>query len=352
MKILAIDIGTGTQDMMLHDSNKNMENAIKMVIPSPTHIMANKVQKTDQNIYFGGDIMGGGPINRAIKHHLEKGHKVVMEENAAKTIRDNLKRVKSLGITVLHDEKYVSEKYPDFKKIELKDVDLDRFQESLASFGCDLEFDYLGIAVQDHGYNEKMGDRNFRFMKIKEKLDEPLAPEEFAYWGDIPEYFTRMKAVERTLSGFKPLLMDSKFAAMCGATCDPKVNKLDSYVVMDVGNGHTTAASISNGKIMGVFEHHTGSLNSEKIERFLNKLVDATLSHEEVHRDHGHGAWVLNSIDELDKVVVTGPRRELVDKTNLPVYHAAPAGDVMMTGPVGLIKSINYKIENNIEFIN
>lgn len=349
MRILAIDVGTGTQDMMFYNSNQNMENAIKMVIPSPTSIMAHKIQKINQDIYFGGDIMGGGPINRAIKQHMEKGHKVVMEKNAAKTVRDDLERVKSFGIKVLDTNQSNSENYSNFKKIDLKDVDLDAFQTALAPFECDLEFDYLGIAVQDHGYNEDMGDRNFRFMKIKEKLDKPLSPEEFAYWGDVPDYFTRMKSVERNLNEFKPLIMDSKFAAICGATCDPNINELSSYVVMDVGNGHTTAASIEDGKIMGILEHHTSSLTPEKIEIFLQKLVDGTITHEEVHEDHGHGAWALNPIDDLDKVVVTGPRRGLIDKTNLPVYHAAPAGDVMMTGPVGLIKSISYKIENNIE---
>ena len=53
---------------------------------------------------------------------------------------------------------------------------------------------------------EGMGDRNFRFMKIKEKLDVPRSPEEFAYYNEVPEYFTRMNGVLNTLKGYKTTL--------------------------------------------------------------------------------------------------------------------------------------------------
>ena len=35
MKILAIDVGTGTEDILLYDSEKEIENSMKLVIPSP-----------------------------------------------------------------------------------------------------------------------------------------------------------------------------------------------------------------------------------------------------------------------------------------------------------------------------
>ena len=36
MKILTVDIGTGTQDIFLYDSNLDIENGFKLVLPSPT----------------------------------------------------------------------------------------------------------------------------------------------------------------------------------------------------------------------------------------------------------------------------------------------------------------------------
>jgi uncharacterized protein (DUF1786 family) len=342
MKILAVDVGQGTQDILLYDSHKNIENSIKLVLPSPTRIFSSKINKLNNDLFISGETMGGGPINKAIEKHLIKGYRVVMEENAARTIRDDLKKVQKLGIEIVSERN--NNDFTDFAKIDLKDVDLRAISMALSFFDIPLEFDYLGVAVQDHGYNQMMGDRNFRFLKIREKLNKPIAPEEFFYRGNVPDYFTRMKAVSRTLSEFELFLMDSKFASVCGATKDPQVENLDSYVVIDIGNGHTLAASIENGKIKGIFEHHTGSLTPEKIEIYIKKLADATITHDEIHDDHGHGAWVLEPITNIEKVLVTGPRRELMDKVPLPVYNATPAGDVMMTGPVGLINCIKHHI--------
>ena len=241
-----------------------------------------------------------------------------------------------MGIEIVSE----GEKHPEIGRVELKDVDLSAIEEALSNFDVNLDFDHLGVAVQDHGYMEGMGDRNFRFMKIKEKLDVPRYPEEFAYHGDVPEYFTRMNGVISTLKEYEPTVMDSKFASVCGATCDEYVKNLESYIIMDIGNGHTLAAAFENGKIIGVFEHHTRSLDPDKIKYLIRKLKNGTITHKEVHDDGGHGAWVTGPMNGFDCIVATGPLRRILQKTDLKVHYAAPAGDVMMTGPVGLIKTI------------
>ena len=49
MKILALDIGAGTEDIMLYDNSKeNIENCIKMVLPTPSLVYADKVRKSLQ----------------------------------------------------------------------------------------------------------------------------------------------------------------------------------------------------------------------------------------------------------------------------------------------------------------
>ena len=164
----------------------------------------------------------------------------------------------------------------------------------------------------------------------------------------MPEYFTRMQAVRRILKkeGIceTPLLMDTKFASIAGMCFDEVASKLNSFIVIDIGNGHTTAASIEDGKIQGVFEHHTSSLTGESLERYIKRLASGEITFEEVYNDFGHGAHVLNPISKIEKVIVSGPKRELIEKTNLDWHHAAPGGDVMMTGTIGLIKTIqgNY----------
>jgi uncharacterized protein (DUF1786 family) len=344
MKILTVDVGLGTQDIMLYDSNESIENSPKMVMPSPTRIIADKIRNCEGDLFINGETMGGGFIAKAVKEHL-KDHRVLMTENAARTIRDNLDFVKSLGVEIVPASE--GEKYSDLTQIEFKDVDLDAIRGALSKFGVDPNFDFLGIAVQDHGYMEGVGDRDFRFMKIREKLDVPKGPEEFAYFGEAPSYFTRINAVFRSFKGYKTTVMDSKFASVCGATCDRYVKTLEKFIVMDIGNGHTLAAAFDRGKIVGLFEHHTRNMTPDRIDLFVNKLADGTITHEEVHEDHGHGAWSLEPIGDFEAIVATGPRRKVLEKTGFNVHNAAPAGDVMMTGPAGLIKAIQSNIKDN-----
>ena len=75
-----------------------------------------------------------------------------------------------------------------------------------------------------------------------------------------------MKSVENKLKNETnwqirntPLIMDTKFASICGMCYDEEALKLNSYIVMDIGNGHTTVASIENGKIQGVCAASEGS---------------------------------------------------------------------------------------------
>ena len=343
MRILAIDVGTGTQDIMIYDTQKELENSIKLVLPSPHLFISQQIKEIENDIYFKGEIMGGGKIKNSIIEHMKKGYKVVMEATCAKTIRDNLDQVKAIGIEIADKNK----NYKDYTKITLGDININKLSEFLLGYDLEFDFDKIAIAVQDHGYNENMGDRDFRFEKIREKVREPISPLEFGFVEDLPDYFTRMQAVARTIKneGIEdlPLIMDTKFASIAGMCYDEVALKLNSFIVIDIGNGHTTAASIENGKIQGVFEHHTSSLTGESLERYMRRLASGEITHEEVHKDHGHGAHVLNPISKIEKVIVSGPKRELIEKTNLDWHHAAPGGDVMMTGTIGLIKTIQVR---------
>jgi len=79
MKVLAIDVGKGTQDILLYDSTQRTENCIKMVLPSQTQIIAQRIMQATakgSNILLTGTTMGGGPSSRAVHNHLQAGLKV------------------------------------------------------------------------------------------------------------------------------------------------------------------------------------------------------------------------------------------------------------------------------------
>ncbi|MCX5894964.1 MAG: hypothetical protein NTZ51_03900, partial [Proteobacteria bacterium] len=68
-KILVIDIGQGTQDILLYDPHKNIENCISLILPSPTALYGKIIDNCSEDLYISGSTIGGGIISRAIKDH-------------------------------------------------------------------------------------------------------------------------------------------------------------------------------------------------------------------------------------------------------------------------------------------
>jgi hypothetical protein len=64
MRILTIDIGTGTQDIYLYDSRLDLENGFKLVLPSPTMMVYRHLKQATRRgdaVLLRGVTMGGGP---------------------------------------------------------------------------------------------------------------------------------------------------------------------------------------------------------------------------------------------------------------------------------------------------
>jgi uncharacterized protein (DUF1786 family) len=339
MRILAIDIGAGTQDILLFDSKKKIENCISLVLPTPSKFLAEKLKTIEGDVYLSGDAIGGGSLIRAILSHLQKGYRVVMEESAAYSIRNDLDEVKSMGIEV--------GKNPgtdQFRQLEIREVDLPLLENFLSNFGEDLKVDVLAIAVQDHGVAPKgVSDRAFRFEKMEAMLRKDNRPETFHFTEDsIPSYYLRMrsaaKAVRRTSSS-PILVMDTSFSAILGCMEEATGPSL----VVNVGNGHTIAALLVEGKIEGLYEHHTHELTREKIEHDLKLFIRGELNGRKVFEENGHGAITLKPYKGDVSVFVTGPNRDLFKGTGLKFVYVAPGGNTMMTGPMGLVKATQYR---------
>jgi uncharacterized protein (DUF1786 family) len=350
MKILAIDIGAGTEDILLYDDQKqSVENCIKMVLPSPSQVFAEKVKTATRqggNLFVKGDTIGGGAFSHALKQHVEAGLRVFMTENAAYTVRNNLDQVRELGIEIVQDS---GPENFEGKTIVAEEVNINKLRGLLKFFGETFsDIDFVAIAVQDHGvFPEEMSNRRFRINKIRELLKENPKPEAFAFReNEIPSYYRRMKsavyASKRQLPNAQVVVMDTSPDAILGCLMDPVVENADPILAVNVGNGHTMAAIISRGEVNAVLEHHTRLLNPQKMERLLRDFADGKLCDEEVFEDNGHGMFYLKKppgFSEIEKLVVTGPNRKVLAETNLNVHFATPAGDVMMTGPIGLVEA-------------
>ena len=107
MKILAVDVGTGTQDILLFDSNKEVENCYKLVLPSPTVILAQKIRAATQQglgVLLSGTLMGGGPCAWAARDHALAGYPLWVTPAAARTFDDDLAHVAAMGATLVFEE--------------------------------------------------------------------------------------------------------------------------------------------------------------------------------------------------------------------------------------------------------
>jgi uncharacterized protein (DUF1786 family) len=339
MRILAIDIGAGTQDILLFDSSKNIENSVSLVLPTPSRILANRLRALESNIFVRGDTIGGGSLTQAILQHLGKGHRVVMEEPAAYSIRNDLDEVKSMGIEI--GDRPSTGAFTDF---EIREIDLPLLENFLENFGENLDVDVIAIAVQDHGVAPKeISDRAFRFEKTEAMLRRDNRPESFHFTeGSIPGYYLRMRsavAAVRRDSRSPVLVMDTAFSAILG--CLDEV--AGPSLIVNVGNGHTIAALVVDQRVEGIYEHHTHELTSKRLENDLRRFVRGELGSQEVFEANGHGAVTLKPWEGEMAVTVTGPHREIFKGTSFKFVYAAPGGNTMMTGPVGLVKASLFK---------
>ncbi len=340
LRVLAIDIGGGTQDILLYDEDKTMENCFKLVLPSQTVIVANRIRKaTEQgkNICLTGGLMGGGACVGAITGHLQKGYKVFSFPEPAKTIKDNLEVVRARGIVIVDQVPTQTE------EIYMTDVDLNSLERALSLFDVDLP-ENIAVAVQDHGENLKLSNRVFRFQHWQDFVQTGGGLSNLTYL-DPPSYLTRMGAIKKQIPN--AILMDTGPAAVRGALLDEQVlaQVHKGVTIVNIGNQHTIALLVKGSRVYGLFEHHTKFMTTNKLKELIEALQSGSLRNSQVFDTNGHGAVIHE--DYLDQetfsfVAVTGPNRNLVEK--LDYYRAAPFGDMMISGCFGLVDALKELI--------
>lgn len=342
--ILAIDVGAGTQDILLHDSDKTVENCVKLVLPSRTVTIGERIAratKAGRPVFLTGNLMGGGPLASAAKKHARAGLPIWATPLAAKSIRDDPGEVEALGIVI-------GEEPPDDAiTIATKDVDLDAIGQALALFGVPLPA-HRAIAVQDHGESPGISQRRFRFKQWADFVKGGGKLKDLAYSGNTPHYLTRMRSVLSDVPN--ALLMDTSSAAVVGAMCDEHVAEHtdEGVVIVNVGNQHTLGVLCQGDRILGVFEHHTVFVDTEKLQQLVDRLRAGKIDNDEIYEDKGHGAYVDPGYLELRGdpassfrfVTVTGPNRHIAK--GLGYHFAVPHGDMMLSGCFGLVMAARW----------
>jgi uncharacterized protein (DUF1786 family) len=340
-RILAIDVGAGTQDILLWQAEQPMENSTKLVVPSWTTILAGQVKQATlegRPVFLTGNLMGGGPLVGAMKRHIEAGHAVYATPRAALTVRDNLDQVRQRGYTIVDEPPDVS----GLLTLRARDIDLEAIAGALHPFDVTLP-ETVAVAVQDHGECLKGSNREFRFQLWREFVEGGGRLLDLVHRNPPPCY-TRMLAVQRDAP--EAVLMDTGPAALWGILEDEQAaaHRDEGFVLVNLGNQHTLGVLLQGERIVGLFEHHTVFMmpceggGAGKLRGLVQRLQAGVLTNEEVFGDRGHGAHISPEYapgSGFAFVAVTGPRRHLAN--GLGYYAAAPYGDMMLTGCFGLV---------------
>ncbi len=342
---LILDIGAGTLDMLYYDDERGVH--YKAVVKSPVKRLAEEIADLRGPILVTGKEMGGGEISGVLRKRVDQAE-VIMSRSSAATLHHDLERVTSMGIRVIDDleaEKLKADRaHTDFN---IGDIELERIRSILKGFGVPFSFDFVGICAQDHGVPPKgVSHLDFRHQIFRDRLDRDPLPHSLLYRaGNVPPVFTRLQAIADTAKALPTpelFVMDSGMAAILGASLDPHARQRRRKLLLDVATSHTIGAAMEGEKIAGFFEYHTKDITLVRLEQLLRDLADGGLEHRQILVEGGHGAYIRSSYGfrAVETIVVTGPRRNLIKDSSLPLQLGAPLGDNMMTGAVGVLEAI------------
>jgi len=350
MRILAVDMGTGTQDILLFDSTQPVENALRMIMPSATEIAAGRIRTATRQrrpVVLTGVTAGGGPCHWALERHLKAGLAAYATPEAARTFDDDLDNVQRMGVTLVSEDEAARS---DGEHVQLRDLDLDAIRAAFAAFDVDTRFDGLALGCLDHGASPPgYSDRLFRFDHLRRVVAARNDLRAFAYLPhELPEYLTRARTLVAAADADASIVfLDTGPAAALGALQDPQVSAHEEQLVLNLGNMHALAFHLRGTRIRSLYEHHTGEVTAGQLVDFTQRLIAGTLPHEDVFDTKGHGVYYADRHPARPStgsgraaapfLAVTGPQRSKLRSSLLRPYFAVPHGDMMVCGCFGLL---------------
>lgn len=328
--VLCIDIGSGTQDALLARPGLECENWPRFVLPSPSRMVAQRIHELTmlkRPLWLYGGNMGGG-FSKALTRHIAAGLPVWVTPEAACAIHDNLEVVRSMGI------RFAEQCPRGCVPLSLTDYSSDFWAALLRQTGLPLPHMVLAGA-QDHGLYPA-GNRKGRMRTWSTLLGVSGRPTDWLY-ATPPVELTRLTALHAKTGG---PVADTGTCALLGALCEPDVlarSFREGITIINVGNSHTVAALVYQGKVRGIYEHHTGMRTLEELKHDLAQFRLSWLPEEEVQASGGHGTAFGPYCEEAggySPTYILGPKRTMLQGQG---SFLAPHGDMMLAGCFGLL---------------
>lgn len=337
---LCLDIGSGTQDVLLYSPETTLENCPKFVLPSPALQIGRRMERLREqggDIWLHGSNMGGG-VTRFIRAHQKAGLAVASSESAAYTMADDLTRVTGAGIEL-------TDNCPDgFTPIRLTDFDEGWWRKFFETVELDWP-DAIAACAQDHGFHPGQSNRIGRFKLWRSLLEEGEGRPESLIYDTPPAMLTRLADLQRDMGG--GMVADTGAAAVLGALFVDEIeehSRTTGITLVNIGNSHLIAFLLYQGRIYGVYEQHTGCVDEAKLWADLADFRCGCLPFETVFEERGHGCLCLDLPEEAEgfrPTYVLGPQRAMLEGHD--VTYPAPGGDMMLAGCFGLIKGMTMR---------
>ncbi len=336
--VLCLDIGSGTQDVLLHIPGEQPENCPKFVLPSPARVVAGRIAAltaAHRAVWLYGDNMGGG-FFRTAKAHLEQGLPLAAHPEAAFSLGDNPERVQGLGVELAETCP------PGYTPLHLADFDPGFWRTFLAAAGLDYP-DLILAAAQDHGYHPNSSNRVGRFHLWRDFLLQAHGRPEALVFTAPPPQLTRLGTLKARIGA--GLVADTGAAAVLGALFEPEVRerqKTEGVCVVNVGNSHVLGFLLFQDQILGVYEQHS-NWSRDDVLADLDLFRQGLLTHQQVMDHFGHGCLTLDlppQAGAFAPTYVLGPRRALLQDTG--AVFLAPGGDMMLAGCFGLLQGWEF----------
>lgn len=331
--VLALDIGSGTQDVLLAVPGERPENWPRFVLPAPSRQVAERIRQcatAKRPVWLHGRNMGGG-FGAAVREHVQAGLAVSATLAASRALSDDSTRVVGMGVTL-------SETCPATAvAVSLADYEAGFWRALLSAAGLPLP-SLVVAAVQDHGVHPDIGNRGGRFQLWKRLLAESQgAPSRWLFEAP-PASFTRLDTLRQATGG---PVADTGTAAVLAALVAPEVRDRamrQGVTVVNMGNSHILAFLLFRDRVYGVYEQHTGLRDITGLLHDLREFKLGWLPDEVVREQGGHGSVFTGDLppeaEGFAPTFILGPQREQL------AGHGqcfAPHGDMMLAGCHGLL---------------